>query len=167
MRSLRAICVLVALSFLALAPAWAGHDDHGNGKREKAARDEHHRESKQDHHEARHARGGLDIDVNVVFASTERDLARIYFAENHGRGHCPPALAKKHNGCLPPGLAKKRYRVGHCVPSGVVIEALPRDLELRIGIPSPGYRYGLIDGDLVKLAVGSMLVVDAVQGLVN
>ena len=38
----------------------------------------------------------------------------------HGHGHgnyygycaggCPPGLAKKHNGCMPPGQAKKLYR---------------------------------------------------------
>jgi hypothetical protein len=28
------------------------------------------------------------------------------------RGSCPPGLAKKHNGCLPPGQAKKLYDVG-------------------------------------------------------
>jgi hypothetical protein len=28
------------------------------------------------------------------------------------RGSCPPGLAKKNNGCLPPGQAKKMYNVG-------------------------------------------------------
>jgi hypothetical protein len=28
------------------------------------------------------------------------------------RGSCPPGLAKKNNGCLPPGQAKKLYNVG-------------------------------------------------------
>lgn len=28
------------------------------------------------------------------------------------RGNCPPGLAKKGNGCLPPGQAKKLYNVG-------------------------------------------------------
>jgi len=27
-------------------------------------------------------------------------------------GSCPPGLAKKHNGCMPPGQAKKLYNVG-------------------------------------------------------
>jgi len=26
--------------------------------------------------------------------------------------NCPPGLAKKHNGCQPPGQARKRYNVG-------------------------------------------------------
>lgn len=28
----------------------------------------------------------------------------------YGVGGCPPGLAKKHNGCMPPGQAKKRDR---------------------------------------------------------
>ena len=29
-----------------------------------------------------------------------------------GNRACPPGLAKKNNGCLPPGIAKQRYNVG-------------------------------------------------------
>src|SRR5262245_9557982 len=28
----------------------------------------------------------------------------------YGTDRCPPGLAKKHNGCLPPGQARKLYR---------------------------------------------------------
>jgi hypothetical protein len=31
----------------------------------------------------------------------------------YGAAGCPPGLAKKGNGCLPPGQAKKLYGVGH------------------------------------------------------
>jgi hypothetical protein len=34
--------------------------------------------------------------------------------------------------------------------------------------PCPeGYRYVVVDGDLVKLAIGTLLVVDAIDGLVD
>jgi hypothetical protein len=48
-----------------------------------------------------------------------------------------------------------------------VIHACPAGLEVRIGVAPPGYRYGIIDGDLVKLAVGTLTVVDAIEGLVD
>jgi Ni/Co efflux regulator RcnB len=105
--------------------------------------------------------------VVVVFRDDQRDVVRHYFVEKHGRGHCPPGLAKKHNGCLPPGQAKKRYRVGRPVPHGVAVEEVPAELRIRIGAPPEGYRYAIVDGDLVKLAVGTMLVVDAINGLVE
>ncbi len=105
--------------------------------------------------------------VTVVFSSHERAAAEGYFVEKYGRGKCPPGLAKKHNGCLPPGQEKKRYVVGRPLPSTVVIAEVPQELVVRIGVAPPGYRYGIVDGDLVKLAVGTALVVDAIQGLLN
>ena len=105
--------------------------------------------------------------VSVVFTSGQREAAQSYFVEKHGRGNCPPGLAKKNNGCLPPGQAKKRYAVGRSLPRGIVIAELPAELSVRIGAAPSGYRYGILDGDLVKLAVGTMLVVDAIDGLVR
>jgi hypothetical protein len=108
-----------------------------------------------------------DTQVSVVFIDAQREAARSYFVEEHGRGHCPPGLAKKNNGCLPPGQAKKRYVIGHSLPHGIVVGEVPVELSVRIGPAPAGYRYGIIDGDLVKLAVGTMLVVDAIEGMVR
>ena len=107
-----------------------------------------------------------DAHVAVVFDDNQRTAAHGYFVETYGRGNCPPGLAKKNNGCLPPGQAKKRYSVGQRLPNGIVVAELPPVLSKRIGAAPAGYRYGLVDGDLVKLAVGSMLVVDAIEGFV-
>lgn len=108
-----------------------------------------------------------DARIAVTFDGREREAATAYFVESRGRGNCPPGLAKKHNGCLPPGQAKKRYVVGQPCPREIVLEEPPRELIVRIGLPPSGYRYAVIDGDLVKLAVGTLLIVDAIDGLVN
>ena len=108
-----------------------------------------------------------ETQVTVVFIDTQREAARSYFVKQHGRGNCPPGLAKKNNGCLPPGQAKKRYVIGQPLPRGIVIAEIPVELSIRIGPAPAGYRYGILDGDLVKLAVGTMLVVDAIEGLVR
>lgn len=110
---------------------------------------------------------GDDVRVTIIFNSGEREAVQHFFAEKHGRGNCPPGLAKKHNGCLPPGLAKKRYVVGRALPPDVEVLPLPAELSVRLGRPPGGYRYCMVDGDLVKLAVGTMLVVDAIEGLVE
>jgi hypothetical protein len=112
-------------------------------------------------------KGGEDVHVTLVIGSHEREAVRTYFVEKHGRGKCPPGLAKKNNGCLPPGQAKKRYVVGHSLPRDVVVQALPPDLLIRIGPAPDGYQYGIVDGDVVKLVVGTLLVVDAIDGLVD
>ena len=108
-----------------------------------------------------------DAQITVVFNDTQRGAAHTYFVNTYGRGNCPPGLAKKNNGCLPPGQAKKRYVIGQPLPRGIVLADLPADLSTRIGVAPSGYRYGLLDGDLVKLAVGTMLVVDAIDGFVR
>ena len=108
-----------------------------------------------------------ETHVTVVFNGTQREAARSYFVTQHGRGNCPPGLAKKNNGCLPPGQAKKRYVVGHSLPHGIVVRELPVELSARIGPAPAGYRYGILDGDLLKLGVGTMLVADAIEGFVR
>jgi Ni/Co efflux regulator RcnB len=112
-------------------------------------------------------RKSQETQATVVFIDTQREAAHSYFVKQHGRGNCPPGLAKKNNGCLPPGQAKKRYVVGHSLPRGIVVGDLPVELSIRIGPAPAGYRYGILDGDLVKLAVGTTLVVDAIEGLVR
>lgn len=108
-----------------------------------------------------------DVSVTIAFGADIRQSVHGYYVEKHGRGNCPPGLAKKNNGCLPPGQAKKRYSVGRALPPTIVIQELPVELSVRVGVPPAGYRYGIVDGDVVKLAVGTMLVVDAIQGLVE
>jgi hypothetical protein len=136
--------VAVALLVLLTSPALAGKPDKKKNK----------------------GHGG-EVEVGLVFAPEQRDAVQDYFVSKHGRGHCPPGLAKKNNGCLPPGQAKKRYAVGRPCPPELVIHELPLELSVRIGVAPPGYRYGIVDGDVVKLAVGTLLVVDAIDGLVD
>lgn len=53
-------------------------------------------------------------------------------------------------------------------PPPDLVEAVSGNAVARpVGTAPAGYRYGIIDGDLVKLAVGTMLVVDAIEGLVR
>lgn len=110
---------------------------------------------------------GGDSHVALVFGSSDREAARAYFSQKYGRGNCPPGLAKKNNGCLPPGQAKKRYRVGERLSTTVIYVEAPSELVVRLQPISSGYRYVIVDGDLVKLAIGTLLVVDAIDGLIN
>lgn len=105
--------------------------------------------------------------VTIMFTATQRDAAQGWYVETYGRGNCPPGLAKKNNGCLPPGQAKKRYVVGKPLGAGVSYQPVPAELSVRIGKPPEGYLYVTLDGDLLKLAVGTLLVVDAIDGLLN
>ena len=64
----------------------------------------------------------------------------------YGAGGCPPGLAKKNNGCLPPGQAKKLYGVGQRLPFGfngwTPYNRIPYDLRSRYGlVPDGRYIY--------------------------
>ena len=61
----------------------------------------------------------------AMLAATAPAYAKPDQAKHHAQGTyayraggCPPGLAKKNNGCLPPGQAKKLYGVGQRVPLG-------------------------------------------------
>jgi len=41
---------------------------------------------------------------------TSDRFGRLYALD--ARGSCPPGLAKKNNGCLPPGQARKQFEIG-------------------------------------------------------
>lgn len=86
-----------AAALAAAAPAIAKPGNgHGHGQSHAA----------QGHHggptATTHGRSGHGIMVDRY--------GRRYALD--ARGSCPPGLAKKHNGCLPPGQAKKLYNVG-------------------------------------------------------
>jgi hypothetical protein len=106
-------------------------------------------------------------DRVVVFANRDRDVVRRYYVESYGRGDCPPGLAKKNNGCLPPGQARRLYVIGQPLARTVVVNPLPPVLVERLGPVPAGYEYVMVDGDVLKLAVGTRLVVDAIHYLVR
>ena len=86
----------------------------------------------------------------------------------YGVGGCPPGLAKKHNGCLPPGQAKKLYNVGQRFPRSYGLpwtyNQIPYDLRTRYGLPTQGnYYYG--DGYLYRVDPRTMLIQQVVSAL--
>jgi hypothetical protein len=59
-------------------------------------------------------RGGPAVvvqPVRVVVPDHDRAIVyQCYYRSEFSAGRCPPDLAKKGNGCLPPGQAKKRQQ---------------------------------------------------------
>ncbi|MFO1163720.1 MAG: hypothetical protein U1E55_00705 [Paracoccus sp. (in: a-proteobacteria)] len=103
-RSVRAAIILAiatSIAMPALADQGRGHD------RDKRPRKEHHAKEGRGKHHAEHrerrreSRRDRDDDRDW-----DRDWDRVYVQG------CPPGLAKKHNGCQPPGHARKHYRRG-------------------------------------------------------
>ncbi len=86
--------------------------------------------------------------------------------KKHYKGHCPPGLAKKRNGCIPPGQAKK-WRRGYPLASDVIFHELSHRMARQLGRPPAGHRYVRVAQDILLIAAGTGLVVDAVYDLSN
>jgi len=76
---------------------------------------------------------------------------------NDAPAGCPPGLAKKHNGCLPPGQAKKLMR-GQRLPPDVVYYPVPDPVVYRLPPLQPGYQYVRVGNDVVLLRPGGIVV---------
>jgi hypothetical protein len=63
-------------------------------------------------------------------------------AGRYGANACPPGLAAKNNGCLPPGQARKLYNVGQRLPTGynryTPYGEIPVSYRDRYGLASDG-----------------------------
>jgi hypothetical protein len=98
------------------------------------------------------------------FDNDKRSYIHSYYEEEFRGGHCPPGLAKKNNGCMPPGQAKK-WRVGRPLPHDVVVYDLPPALVVKIGVPPAGYKYVRVAADILLIAIGTKIVADAITDL--
>ncbi len=140
---------LFAGSALADKPEWAG-----GGKGKKAQSEERDRSDRS---------GGVSI---MGFGADDRRVVSDYYGTQARAGHCPPGLAKKHNGCQPPGQAKK-WRKGYPLGRDVEYFELPRELRMRLAPPPPNHRYVQVAGDVLMIAVGTGLVVDAIEDILR
>lgn len=98
------------------------------------------------------------------FADQNRLAVREFYGSQFQSGRCPPGLAKKQNGCMPPGQAKK-WAIGRPLPRGVVLYDVPPPLLTQLPPPLVGHRYVRVAGDILMIAIGTALVVDAIEDL--
>ena len=101
----------------------------------------------------------------AYFNDRSRDAVRTYYASaGKGGKACPPGLAKKNNGCMPPGQAKK-WAVGQPLPRDVVVYPVPSQLVISLPPVPVGHKYVQVAGDILLIAIGSKMVVDGISGL--
>ena len=113
-----------------------------------------------------HHAKGADIQVGSYFGDRQRVAVSDYYGQQRASGRCPPGLAKKNNGCMPPGQAKK-WQKGRPLASSTVWYPVPRELVMVMGAPPPGYRYVRVVNDILLIAIGTRMVVDAIEDLMR
>ena len=98
------------------------------------------------------------------FDDKRRTMVREYYVEQYRGKRCPPGLAKKNNGCMPPGQVRN-WSIGRPLPREVIYYEVPAPLVIQIGQPPSGYRYVRVASDILLLAIGTGMVIDAIQDL--
>lgn len=101
----------------------------------------------------------------VVIADRDRTTVYNYYRGQYAAGNCPPGLAKKNNGCLPPGQANKVWALGQPLPPGIVYYPLPGPLLGQLTPPPPGYEYVQVANDILLMAIGTRMIAGALADL--
>ena len=147
------LAALAVALMLALSPLGALAEKGGKHNKDKG----------NNGHDSRD-NGGSSVSVEFRFGDSDRRAVQEYYqSPARGKG-CPPGLAKKNNGCMPPGQAKK-WRVGQRLPAGVVYYPVPQPVVVQLGLPPAGYRYVRVANDILLMAIGTRMVVDAITDL--
>jgi hypothetical protein len=102
---------------------------------------------------------------NVVVVDRDRNAVYSYYRTEYAAGNCPPGLAKKGNGCLPPGQAKKMWAIGQPLPGGIVYYPLPPALLGQLSPLPAGYQYVRVANDILLMAMGTRMIAAAIADL--
>jgi hypothetical protein len=107
-----------------------------------------------------HVKGHVAKAHGKMSANAERPARGRLWALDK-RGNCPPGLAKKHNGCLPPGQAKKMFNVGQRYNRNFghlwTFNQIPLNLRNRYSL-DPYDRYYYSQGYVYQVDPKTMLV---------
>lgn len=166
LHQLRALPLVLAFAFAAGStwaqkPEWAGQGKGGKHEQNERSGDRGNGNNKG----APHARPAQqDVRVGAYFGDQQRGVIRDYYGKQYKAGRCPPGLAKKNNGCMPPGQAKK-WAMGQPLPRDVVFYPVPNAVLIQLGTPPVGHKYVRVASDILLIAVGTSMVVDAIQDL--
>ncbi|MGH8598373.1 MAG: hypothetical protein ACREXT_17105, partial [Gammaproteobacteria bacterium] len=138
------IATVFLLAAFASCAAVADQKSRGKDKHWKADESEHpsHTRSRGDHDDRYYQRDddddddddrhddhdhdyrGGDYHGGRYFSDQHRIIVHNYYLDEFNHGRCPPGLRKKHNGCMPPGLAKQ-WQIGRRLARDVIYYDLP------------------------------------------
>ncbi|MFN4359594.1 MAG: hypothetical protein ACK4F4_02590 [Hylemonella sp.] len=133
--------------------------DGGRNERPDDRRDDDRRGRDDD----RRGSGSVQVQIGGYFGERQRADVYAYYGQPP-RAHCPPGLAKKGNGCQPPGQAKK-WKLGQPLPRDISYRPVEADIRIRLGTPPTGHEFVRVAQDILLIAVGTSIVIDAIEDL--
>ncbi|MBU0971639.1 MAG: RcnB family protein [Proteobacteria bacterium] len=163
------ICLTLAFIFIcSTSTALAGKPAEGGGKKGQHHKQEKTNESHKDHRDSDHG-NAYEKNKNSSqkgghFTEQKQMFIHEYYSGQFRKGHCPPGLAKKGNRCIPPGHAKK-WSKGRRLPRDIIFYELPSTILVQLGPPPPRHRFVRVAQDILLIAVGTGMVVDAFEDI--
>jgi Ni/Co efflux regulator RcnB len=134
-------------------------EQHGKGHHKKDhGKQEHHSDSNERTQESGYSH------LQNYFTAQRRSVVVNVYANEFKEKKCPPGLAKKHNGCNPPGQVRK-WRRGHALPHDLDYHDVSPLLIKSIGPAPSGYRYVRIANDILLITIGTNMVIDALEDI--
>ena len=173
---------IVLISILCAALAWPASADNdknkgnGHGGGNKADKSDHdHGRGNNDNRgssgpvfDQRAAAPGVVVPYQqVVIVDRDRNVVRTYYRTEYAAGRCPPGLAKKNNGCLPPGQVNRAWVIGQPLPPQIVYESMPRALWTQLTPPPYGYEYVRVADDIVLMSTATRVIAGLLGNLGN
>ena len=166
--SLRIVALAIASLLMAgTAIAKKDGDDHEKGGKH-GQKHEDKAEKRADKAEKKaEKREREEIKQGAYFNDQQRTVVRQYYTTTYSNAkRCPPGLAKKNNGCMPPGQVQDLV-VGQPVPRNVTIYQVAQPVIRKLPPAPVGYRYERIGGDIVLVQQENNIVVDIIKGLLG
>lgn len=151
-------------------------DHRGNDGRYSASESNRNRDDRRDHNDRGYYRGSGDHrddqdrhERDRTYSSRNFDAQRRsrihdYYSSRKHSGRCPPGLAKRGNGCVAPGH-ERRWAVGQRLPRDVIFYNLEPQVITLLGPPPPRHRFVRVASDILLIAIGTGMVIDAIDDL--
>lgn len=150
---------------MAEKPSWAG-GSKGGDRNEHSDQRKNQKEVERTHAQGNSpsASGRSESAARLHFEDRHRTAVNDYYDQQFRSGRCPPGLAKKDNGCMPPGQAKK-WQVGQPLQQNVTYYTVPQSLRVQLGQPPVGYRYVRVGNDILLMSNSNRTILDSILNL--
>ena len=98
------------------------------------------------------------------FEQNDRTIIHNYYANDFQRKRrCPPGLQKRDNRCV--SMSSRQWTVGKPLPRKVIYYELPPAMARRLGPPPANHKFVRVAQDILLIATGTGIVVDAIDNL--
>lgn len=160
----RPTSLVVAGLLVALGTIFVAQPSQAGDKKSEKHSQKNNRDHGQNHGKGKNDGNKKEGNKSKHFAERQRTVIFDYYNESFKSGNCPPGLEKKNNSCTPPGLSKK-WVVGRTLPHDIVRYELPAAVVVQLGPPPIGHRYVRVASDILLIAEGTGMIIDALQNL--